>query len=92
MTPLHPLIQRAFDLCRQAPETTDPPPFLEERVMAAWRDTPPAGDPLDAHRLALVCACAVAAVSFAVSYSVLVPAPDPAAAVANAALHNSLLR
>lgn len=92
MTPLHPVIQRAFALCRRAPEASDPPAFLEERVVAAWRTLPPAGDPLDMHRLALACACAVAAVCLAISYGLLTPAPDPAVAVANAALQNSLLR
>jgi len=92
MTPIHPVIQRAFTLCRRAQEPEDPPAFLEERVTAAWRNLPPAADPLNAHRLALACACAAAAISLAVSYSVLAPAPDPAVAVANAALHNRLLR
>ena len=92
MTPLHPLIERAFDLARTEPGASGPPLFLEERVIADWRALQAPRDALATHRMALAFACALAIVSLVITYGFITPEIDPAVAIANAALQESLLR
>lgn len=85
MSALHPVLRRAFDALMKAPrEPENPPAWLEERVIAGWREM--AGrDFFAPHRFALACGCGVALLSAACAVGIFVISEHSAFAMANMA-------
>jgi len=90
MKPLHPLLQRAFSLVRSVPETP-PSPWMEERVIAGWKQSlrEASEATLRTYRFGLACAALVLMLSLA-AYGWLAPTDDPSISIANAAIEDGL--
>lgn len=92
MKMLHPVLQRTFDLMAKAPrESEEPPPWLEERVIAAWKRMAER-DVFAPHRWALACGCAVAVISAVCAVGVFNLTEHNALAMANATFWQILLQ
>lgn len=92
MKSFHPLLRRAFEVMAKAPRGPEiPPPWLEERVIAAWK-RPVERDIFRLHRMALAGGCVLAVMSAVCAVGVFNLTEHNALATANASFWQILLQ